>query len=338
MFWCDTDAGFDDLLALGALVKNRCLHLVTTTSGVCENAKVGAQRVRGLLQTMACDTVDVVAGLNAPQVPNEWWLGDKRTKMQSWADANIMSGNCPEPGDTSIPAAAQTQEETQQMLQASVQNFLEQAEDSSVHIIALGPLTNIALVVSSPILAKLARDKISGFTVMGGNNVVTRSDNPWPEFNFTSDPAAAAIVFKSSLLTSMMRMVGFDICTSDDPVHHEGVDHLRQGRGLLASVVQADAWSCIADPVAAFCALYPEEVEWQALHLAIDDATGVVMVVPSGSGCPAIHVAASFPGRAKYFEWLVNSDRTETKDEVRECTREFEIVQTSCEKGMLLGV
>ena len=55
--WIDTDAGFADVLAIGALASDEHLKLVTTTSGACETPAVGAARVAGLLKALGRDDV-----------------------------------------------------------------------------------------------------------------------------------------------------------------------------------------------------------------------------------------------------------------------------------------
>ena len=44
--WVDTDAGFDDLVALSALATEQRLAMVSCTSGACETPEAGAGRVR----------------------------------------------------------------------------------------------------------------------------------------------------------------------------------------------------------------------------------------------------------------------------------------------------
>jgi inosine-uridine nucleoside N-ribohydrolase len=73
-----------------------------------------------------------------------------------------------------------------------------------LHLIAVGPLTNIALALrQDPTLP----DRLGGFTIMGGGahvgNVTATA-----EFNVWADPEAAAIVFEDF---PMVTMVGLDV-------------------------------------------------------------------------------------------------------------------------------
>jgi len=296
--WCDTDAGFDDLLALGALARSGNLHFVTTVSGACEDARVGALRVRGMLRAVGCGTIPVVPGLDAPQVPNLEWLTSARATLISWAEEQRLTDL-----ETTLHAAT-TAEDDAPTMQAALRNFLQSAEGNSVRLLALGPLSNIANVLSTPECAELVQQKVGGITIMGGNQIVTKPRRDYPEFNFMCDPAAAAAVFSSSFLTPLINVVGVDVCTANDPAHKDGVERLSQGSDILCSLVRTNWYASVADPLAAFCSLYPDRIEWCALQLAIDPTSGVVAADNSGAR-PNIQVAASVIERVKYFDWLV---------------------------------
>lgn len=299
VIWCDTDAGFDDLLALGALARSGNLHFVTTVSGACEDARVGALRVRGMLHAVGCDTIPVVAGLNAPQVPNKKWLTEARATMISWAEEQLLTD----------PEAAlheeTTTEDDARAMQAALRSFLRMVESKSVCLVALGPLSNIANVISTPACAELVQQKIGGLTIMGGRDVFAKAKDSYPEFNFMCDPAAAAAVLSSSFLTPLMNIVSEDVCTASDPAHKDGVERLSQGSDILCSLVRTNWYASVADPLAAFCSLYPDEVDWCVQQFKIDPTSGAVAEDESGVH-PALHVAASVTARTKYFDWLVH--------------------------------
>ena len=59
--WVDTDAGFDDLLALGALSRDAALEVVTVGSGACETPLDGARRVARFLGALGRSDVMLVA-------------------------------------------------------------------------------------------------------------------------------------------------------------------------------------------------------------------------------------------------------------------------------------
>lgn len=75
--------------------------------------------------------------------------------------------------------------------------------EGKLHIIALGPLTNIALTLMKyPDI----KNKISHITIMGGS-VGLGNDTPAAEFNIYADPEAASVVFSSGIDVTM---VGLD--------------------------------------------------------------------------------------------------------------------------------
>ncbi|XP_063703860.1 pyrimidine-specific ribonucleoside hydrolase RihA-like [Culicoides brevitarsis] len=67
--------------------------------------------------------------------------------------------------------------------------------DKNVHLICLGPLTNIALLLK---MHPNVRDKIREITIMGGNRHGVGNITRAAEFNFHCDPEAAFIVFQSA--------------------------------------------------------------------------------------------------------------------------------------------
>jgi inosine-uridine nucleoside N-ribohydrolase len=88
-------------------------------------------------------------------------------------------------------------------------DFLVQKLEASegVDILAIGPLTNIAMLVEKrPDLAARIRRLI----IMGGNVYVPGNATRSAEFNFWFDPEAAAIVLRSSIPHKLL--FGLDIC------------------------------------------------------------------------------------------------------------------------------
>jgi len=92
-------------------------------------------------------------------------------------------------------------------------------------IVAVGPLTNIALALrAAPDLA----GQLGGISVMGGGTFGNRS--PVAEFNIWADPEAAAIVFDSP---APLVMAGLDV-THELIATPERIDALAAVPGLLA--------------------------------------------------------------------------------------------------------
>lgn len=80
-----------------------------------------------------------------------------------------------------------------------------QAQGGRLHILATGPLTNLALALMlEPELPRL----VSHITLMGGAAFGPGNTTPTAEFNFHVDPHAAAIVFDSGI---PITMAGLDV-------------------------------------------------------------------------------------------------------------------------------
>ena len=79
-------------------------------------------------------------------------------------------------------------------------------EEAGLVIVALGPLTNIARLISrQPALAR----RVEQLFVMGGAVDTPGNVTPHAEFNIWNDPEAANVVFESGLRVSL---VGIDVC------------------------------------------------------------------------------------------------------------------------------
>lgn len=97
-----------------------------------------------------------------------------------------------------------------------------------LHLVAVGPLTNIALALrADPDLS----NRLGGLTIMGGGAHVGNV-TPVAEFNVWADPEAAAIVFREFPMTTM---VGLDVthCVLMRPADR---DRLRAAGGPAAGL------------------------------------------------------------------------------------------------------
>jgi len=82
--------------------------------------------------------------------------------------------------------------------------------DGECEIIALGPLTNIALAIRK---APLIMQKVKHLYIMGGAQLGYPGETEVAEFNILADPEAAHIVFKSKL---DMTLVPLEVCLNGD--------------------------------------------------------------------------------------------------------------------------
>lgn len=147
------------------------------------------------------------------------------------------------------------------------------SSDEKTAVIAIGPLTNIALLLK---LYPEVREKILVLSIMGGGlqggNVTALS-----EFNFYADPEAAAIVFGSGvpLILSGLHM------TKDATLTEENLLDIRNHQGALSKPVShmlrdyARNHAAIHDPCAVMALSHPEMFFSKDLYIEIDTREGV---------------------------------------------------------------
>ncbi|MEM6282505.1 MAG: nucleoside hydrolase [Chloroflexota bacterium] len=174
----DTDAGIDDAEAiLMALAHPNCtVEAITTVTGNVHRDAVN-QNVATVLQ-QAARTVPVYSGADVPLV-EPWEFNEKgyhaTDGLGDWPDRP--------PVDVQLEA------------EHAVAALIRLVNDNpgEITLVALGPLTNIALAVR---LDPSLPEKLKAITVMGGA-VDARGNTPTvaAEFNIRIDPEAAAIVF-----------------------------------------------------------------------------------------------------------------------------------------------
>jgi purine nucleosidase len=184
----DCDPGLDDALALLLAHGDPNLELVgvTTVAGNVPLERTTANAL-ALREYLGFATVPVAAGAAKPLV------GDVRQASHVHGETGL--------GSVGLPVAT---------LQASELHAVDliietlRAAPGSVHLVATGPLTNIALAVEKePAIARWA----ASFTIMGGS--FTRGNaTPAAEFNIYADPEAARVVFDGDW---QVVMVGLDL-------------------------------------------------------------------------------------------------------------------------------
>ena len=299
-FIVDTDCGFDDLLALLCLAREGNLALVTTTRGVTESAAHGATVARALLDRVGCVDVPVIAGgcSGEAERPPPRWLRVSRENMRSFV-AHELGAAVGDGGHEGGDEHA--------MLRA-VRSCLEREADGSVELLALGPLTNVAAMSRDDELAAEARRALRGVTIMGGNRLADVRGGTG-EFNFASDVQATRDVIASRALTGerAVRVVGLDVCHDGDELHAERARRVADRTGLAGALVRADAFSCVADPLAAFCAFTDGKgFAWARAHCCVSPA-GVLAEVDADTitgAPPLLLVATECTARDAYFKWL----------------------------------
>jgi len=194
----DCDPGLDDALALLLAHGDPNIELVgVTTVGGNVGLPQTTRNALALREYLHFEKVVVAAGASKPL------SGEVRSAIQVHGESGLGNAALPEP----ILAVDDRH---------AVDFIIEtvRASPGAIHLVATGPLTNIALALQKePAIARL----VASFTIMGGS--FTRGNaTPAAEFNIYADPAAARMVFDADW---QVVMVGLDLtlqATANGPV------------------------------------------------------------------------------------------------------------------------
>ncbi|HET6561389.1 MAG TPA: nucleoside hydrolase [Marmoricola sp.] len=251
----DIDDGF--ALALAVAAPSLELELVTTTHGNTD-VVTATRLARELLSLLGRPDVPVVRGASGPLDPR-----------------NRRDHRDPAPP----PDAGSTGHAASELVSRAL------AAPGELTIVAIGPLTNVALaLLLEPRVAAAVREIV----VMGGV-YLEQTNVAWMpgEFNFWSDPDAAEVVLRSG---APLRLVGLDV-TRRVRLSRADASRLAAEEGAFARLAgeATDAWitfqeqakpgeeldhgSCaLHDPLAVAVVDHPGLVTWRAAHVAVETA------------------------------------------------------------------
>ncbi|HXJ82748.1 MAG TPA: nucleoside hydrolase [Candidatus Methylomirabilis sp.] len=157
--------------------------------------------------------------------------------------------------------------------------ILEMAErfGKELIVVALGPLTNLAVAVERN-TARLR--EVGRIVIMGGSVAVPGNVTPVAEYNFYVDPEAAAAVFQAGL---PLELVPLDVTTQVVLRQSELAERLHRCPSRIARFVadftlhgfafgtgRGDGGIALHDPLAAGVALDPSLVGYEALHVDVE--------------------------------------------------------------------
>lgn len=247
----DIDDGF--ALALALADPGTTVELVTTVNGNTDVATATTLTLE-LLDRLGRLDVPVHRGASAPLVRPPGRPGTVPDGVQSREPAGTMAAV------------------------AMVEHVL--ANPGEITLVAVGPLTNVALAVR---LHPDFASSLSSLVVMGGvyNGHTNRAEMPG-EFNVWSDPEAAQVVLTSG---ARPRLVGLDVtrqvrvtkaeaqemAASDRPFaafagHFTAawIDHLNEG------LQQPDDSCAMHDPLAVAAVTHPGLLTWRDAHVQVE--------------------------------------------------------------------
>lgn len=255
----DCDPGIDDAFAIAYLKK--CdffdVKMVSSVAGNVE-LKYTTRNLRGLVKALDWD-VEVCEGAEKPII------GKQIVASEVHGNNGLSGYEFKE--DELAPLS------TRPAYEAMV-DILEKA-DKKVTIIAVGPLTNVAiLLLGRPDLA----DKIEEIGIMGGG-LKGGNTTPAAEFNILADAEAAQVVFNSGI---KIRMAGLDITErarftkEEDKLLQESDEKINK---ILSAIVQkplkferfdGGSYSNMHDTAAIMAFVHPEVFETEDLYVQVE--------------------------------------------------------------------
>ena len=253
----DTDPGTDDAIALIAALNSPELDVIALTT-VTGNASLqnATRNALGILTHLRRSDIPVYVGSDTPMI------GDFQL-AENYHGPGGMTAPLPEPDSSPQPTVAE------QFLRDTARN-----SDGNLVIIALGPLTNVALAIQRE---PEAMSRVSEILVMGGAVEVGGNVTAYAEFNIYDDPRAANIVFNSEIPAAM---VGLDVCQRvafglSDSDWKTGKS---SGELLAASIIEG--WFDIhpeydryilCDPLTVAAAIAPEILSYRHAEVVVDE-------------------------------------------------------------------
>lgn len=250
----DTDCGSDDAMAI-AMALNDPAYEIIMISTVSGNVHVDQATINTL-------TTIEYAGTYEPPV----YKGADKMLLRELAYAHETHG-IDGMGDLGLMPERLKAREGHGVLK--MLEFLRKSKKGEIDIIALGPLTNLALAIrlDYEAMQKAGRIVIMGTAGLGSGNVT-----PVAEFNIWQDAEAAKIVTESGL--DKIMYVGWDACLGECMLNSRDIEKLKNGselgrfaidcnRILLDMNKERFGEACLdmADPSAMAAALFPECIE-----------------------------------------------------------------------------
>lgn len=280
----DTDAGFDDIIAIAIILSHPELYevkgIVVSGTGIAERNDA-FKSMKALCQFFNRSDIKVFSGaqeaISPMGVPVPEWI---RTANTGIFDTTNIAGPNEEEQDA--------------------QDFLQQAFSEPCELLALGPLTNVGLLLQQhpECAANIARAYIMGGAADSSGNV----EDVWPgleryagEFNVVRDIAAQQIVHKhvSSILL-------LDLCvTKKFPIAEDYLERLEAIDETDRTPLQALCTLALNrmheplskgflqwwDVVLAAAMVHPNAVKAvEQCRISVDSETGQTKKVSDGSG------------------------------------------------------
>lgn len=200
----DTDCGSDDAVAIIMALKSKDIHVQAVTT-VCGNIPVDLATKNALM------TIEVVNQQKPPL-----YVGASKPLMKDLVTAIHVHG-LDGMGDQNLihPTLTPEKEQAVDAILRLVKTYPDEIE-----IVALGPVTNIALaILRDPETMK----KVKHIYSMGTSGFGKGNITPVAEFNVYVDAEAYDIMLKANL---PLTIIGFDLCWGEAALYKDELDML----------------------------------------------------------------------------------------------------------------
>jgi inosine-uridine nucleoside N-ribohydrolase len=232
----DTDSGLfgDDGAAVAMLLRSPAQVLVPGITIVPGNvwAPQGAEYMLHILDLLKRPEVPVYAGAEVPLANS---AAMAREAERRWGKLEYTGAFAQDPAAV-IPAPGARLTGRKPHRDAAVQFLISEIErrPGEVTILAIGPMTNIALALR---LKPGIETRIKQIVFMGGNLKAPGNASSWAEFNFWFDPDAARMVLRSRIPRKVM--FPLDICNTA-PIRKAEFDQIAAARTPIADLFRED--------------------------------------------------------------------------------------------------
>jgi purine nucleosidase len=291
----DTDIGtdVDDILALGLILSSPELKLEGVTC-VYGDVRLRARMVLKMLNLRGVSGVPVLVGATRPLLGQKavYWAGHEGKGLLEPEDDALQPGS----------------EHAADFIVRMVMD-----NPGQIHLVAIGPLTNIAQAF---LLEPLLAHNLAHLTLMGGVvRNLDRLDLPYCEHNIRCDPEAAQIVFNAG---APMTVIPLDVTTLVR-LWPAGVERVRQagtpyhqavaGQVELYPHFKEHGFTFTHDPLAVATLIQPDLVRLRDLHVDVETGgaftSGATLVRAPQAGLPATARVALEVDAARFEELLV---------------------------------
>ena len=255
----DCDPGIDDIIALSFATANEDKFNILGITTVAGN------------QTIEKVTLNTLKVLSYYNRNIKTAMGQKRPLIREKSAVTSVHGENGM-GDCHLP------EPTLELYSDNAITFLRDtilSQEEKVTLVAVGPLTNIALLLK---VFPEVKEKIELISIMGGSTI-GGNRTPYAEFNVWADPEAARIVFDSRLPIVMSGLT----VTHSAGLYKDDVERLASSSGKATQLcgkmlqyyfkgdhVKGGTFTPIHDACALMYLLYPELYEFRHMQVLVD--------------------------------------------------------------------